>query len=316
MFFFASLASSAFIHSHEERSFVAHMRAQKVLFIGEEYHLRLGIFLAKSRHVQEFNSENHGFELELNQFATMTPAEARVYCGYYPPSAEQKRPITRKLRSRGALPASYDWRTQKVVQVIKDQGKCGSCWTFGAIAAQESAWAISFNQLYSLSEQNLLDCVVLCKGCDGGNAILAYFYVFLFQNGYFNTEANYPYTARAAKCAYSSKDATTYIVDFGGVVETETALQNVLYDYGPVAVAIDASHNSFQLYKSGIYNEPACSSTKLDHEVCVIGWGAGFWLVKNSWGTSWGESGYIRMTKGSNQCGIATDAVIPFVTDE
>jgi cathepsin L len=277
----------------------------------------LGIFLAKSRYVREFNAEDHGFQLGLNQFATMTDAEAQLYRGYIPPSEEQRRPITRKLRaSRGALPDAYDWRTSKVVQVIKDQGKCGSCWTFGAIAAQESAWAINFHELFSLSEQNLLDCVILCQGCNGGNAVLAYLYVLLSQNGYFNTEGNYPYQAKAGRCAYSAKDAKTYIVDCGEVTPSESALQTVTYEYGPVAVAIDASHNSFQLYKSGIYNEPACSKVKLDHEVCVVGWGAGFWIVKNSWGTTWGEAGYIRMTKGSNQCGIATDATVPFVTDD
>jgi cathepsin L len=83
-----------------------------------------------------------------------------------------------------------------------------------------------------------------------------------------------------------------------------------------VAVAIDGSHISFQLYKSGIYNEPACSKTKVDHHGCAVGWGSGFWVVNNSWGTAWGEAGYIRMLKGTKQCGIATEAVFPFVTED
>jgi cathepsin L len=211
----------------------------------------------------------------------------------------------------------YDWRSEKVVQVVKDQGKCGSCWAFGAIAAQESAWAITFEKLYSLSEQNLVDCVSLSKGCDGGNADIAYLWVALLQNGLFNSEANYPYTAKQGKCAFDPKDGLTTLVDFGTVAKTEAAVLNVLYVLGPLTIAIDASHQSFQLYKSGVYNEPACSSTKLDHAVTLIGWGPGYFLVKNSWGTGWGEAGYIKMTRnGSNQCGVASDAVLPFVTDE
>jgi cathepsin L len=318
MFLLAALARAApLLHSHEERRFVAFMRANNLLFTGEEYHLRLGLFTASARYVREFNAGDHGFTLAVNQFSVLTPAEIQLYKGYLPPEESQRRPIKRGLRSRGALPDVYDWRSEKVVQVVKDQGKCGSCWAFGAIAAQESAWAITYGQLYSLSEQNLVDCVSLSHGCSGGNADVAYLWVWTTQEGYFNSQANYPYTARQGKCAYDAKDKTTNLVDYGEVSKSETALQNVLYAYGPLAIAIDASHQSFDLYKSGIYNEPACSSTRLDHEVAVVGWGAGYWLVKNSWGTGWGEAGYIKMTRGANnQCGVASEAVVPFVSED
>jgi cathepsin L len=292
------------------------MRSHDLLFTGEEYHLRFGLYLAAARYVQEFNAEDHGFTLGLNQFAVMTPAEAEVYRGYRSPEPSQRREMKRSIKSRGAVPDAFDWRDKKVVQVIKDQGKCGSCWAFGAIAAQESAWAIANGQLLSLSEQNLVDCVALSLGCSGGNADIAYLWVLLTQDGYFNTEANYPYTAKGGKCAYDARDKTTYIVDFGLITRTENALTEVIYELGPVAVAIDASKSSFNLYKGGIYNEPTCSSSKLDHEVVAVGFGAGYYIVKNSWGVTWGEQGYIRMTRnGSNQCGIASEAVIPFVTE-
>jgi cathepsin L len=315
MFLLVSFASAApLLHAHEERRFLSFMRENELLFTGEEYHLRFGLFIASARYVQEFNAADHGFTLAVNKFSVMTPAEIEVHKGYISPDPSHRRPMKGPLRSRGAVPDAYDWRAQKVVQVVKDQGSCGSCWAFGAIAAQESAWAIAHGQLYSLSEQDLVDCVVLVHGCNGGNADIAYLWVVLFQDGYFNTQANYPYTAKQGKCAYDASDQTTLIVDFGAVVQTEAALVNVVYGYGPCAVAIDASHLSFNQYKGGIYNEPACSSSKLDHEVTVVGYSVDYWLVKNSWGTSWGEAGYIRMTKnGSNQCGIASEATVPFV---
>jgi cathepsin L len=293
------------------------MRQYDLLYTGSEYHLRFGIFLANSRYVREFNAGDHGFLLELNHFAVMTPAESQLYRGYFPPSDDQRRPIRRKIASREALPETWDWRTEHVVQVVKDQGQCGSCWAFGAIAAQESAWAINYKTLYALSEQNLVDCVALSHGCSGGNADVAYLWVSVTQQGYFNMEANYPYTAKQGKCLFDDKDQTVYIVDYGQAAKTEIAAQTILKEVGPLAIAIDASKHSFDLYKTGIYNEPSCSSSKLDHEVTLVGWGPGYFLVKNSWGLHWGEEGYIKMTRnGSNQCGVVSEPVVPFVTFE
>jgi cathepsin L len=316
MFALLSLASSALIHTHEERAFVAHMREHGLAYTGDEYQLRLGIFLAQSQWVREFNAVDRGFRVELNQFATLTAAESASLRGYLPADHIPGHELKLK-ESVGANPTEYDWRTKGVVQAIKDQAKCGGCWSFASVAAQESAWAISTGTLTSLSEQNLIDCVTNCYGCNGGNVELAYYYVLLRQSGRFNTEKNYPYQAITSTCRYKSSDALTSISDFGTVTRTESALQNVVIQYGPIAVAIDASKNSFQLYAGGIYNEPSCSSSKLDHAVTLIGYGVSpsdYWLVKNSWGTRWGEAGYIKMRRNANnQCGIATDAVVPLI---
>jgi cathepsin L len=291
------------------------MREHGLSYTGDEYQLRLGIYLAQSQWVREFNAADHGFNVELNQFATYTAAEAASLRGYLPaahiPGHELKdKPIH-------AAPTELDWRDKSVVQAIKDQGKCGGCWAFASAAAQESAWAIKKGQLTSLSEQNLIDCTTNCYGCNGGNVELAYSYVILRQSSHFNSESGYPYQAITSTCRYKSGDALTTISDYGTVTRSETSLVNVVNQYGPIAIAIDASKNSFQLYKSGVYNEPTCSSTKLDHAVLLIGYGtspSNYFLVKNSWGTKWGEAGYIRMTRnGSNQCGVATDAVVPLI---
>jgi cathepsin L len=306
------LASAALIAPHQEKSFVAYMREHDMLYTGDEYQLRLGIYLANSRFVQEHNQAHLGFTVELNHLAVLTPAEYKSLLGARASAlAEQKA----AARAVGA-PDSWDWRTQGAVQAVKDQGQCGSCWAFGAIASAESAIYIKSGTLYSLSEQNLVDCVTSCSGCNGGWPSSAYTYVVNRQSGHFNLEKDYAYTAKDGTCKYASGKATGTISGYSTVQSgSESDLLNKVYSLGPSAVAIDASHNSFQLYKSGIYNEASCSSSSLDHAVTAVGYGTesgtDYWIVKNSWGTSWGEKGYIRMSRNKrNQCGIATTAVV------
>jgi cathepsin L len=304
------------VSPRDEKNFIAHLREYGLSFTGEEYQLRLGLFLANSRFVEEQNSADRGFLLGLNNLATWTNSEYQALLGRIDTDLEvPELPATRAVQ---ALPVTYSWKDQGKVQDVKDQGRCGGCWAFGSIGAQESMWAINKNTLYSLSEQNLLDCVTTCYACNGGNAIYAYSYVISRQAGGFNLETSYPYEGKRGTCRYSSAGATTKIVAQGQARQDETALQNVVYQYGPVTVAIDASHNSFQLYRTGVYSESLCSSRQLDHEVLLVGWGtdpSSYWLVKNSWGTRWGELGYIKMTRGkNNQCGIATEGIVPLLT--
>jgi cathepsin L len=309
-----ALGLSAIVSQKEEKGFVAHMREFGLMYSGEEYHLRLGLYLAAVRQIEEHNSGNRGFLLGLNQFATWTNAEYQVLLGRID-TTEALKELSPRRSLRANLPVEFDWTALGKVQEVKDQGKCGSCWTFGAIGAQESMWAINKNELLSLSEQNLLDCTILAFGCKGGNPITAYLHVLLFQSGHFNLESSYPYEAKQGPCRYSSSGAVTLLVDAGLVRQSETAVQQVLYEDGPLGVAIDASHDSFQKYKSGVYLEPACSSTKLDHEVLLVGWGtdpSAYWLIKNSWGVKWGEAGYFKLARNkNNHCGIATEAVLP-----
>jgi cathepsin L len=314
MFALIGFAASALVHAHEERSFLAHIREHGLAYTGEEYNFRLGLFLAHVRWIREFNAVERGFTVGLNEFSTLTPAEAALLCGSVPPPTSNLRVLD--LSSVGAPPAELDWRSQGVVQAIKNQGNCGACWAFAAVSAQESAWAIKTGQLTSLSEQNLIDCVTNCKGCSGGNAEPAYAYVIMKQAGNFNSEAKYGYQAAAGSCRYSAADALTNIKDMAAVTRSEAALQSAVASYGPITVSIDASHQSFQAYRSGIYNETACSDIKTNHVVVVVGYGTSpsdYWLVRNSWGKSWGEQGYIRMTRNKdNQCGISTYTVLPF----
>ena len=142
---------------------------------------------------------------------------------------------------------------------------------------------------------------------------------YIMENGGIDTEESYPYTAMDGKCHYRRKDSAGTDTGHMDIPQgDEDALEEAVATVGPISVAIDAGHKSFQLYKHGVYTEPECSSTRLDHGVLVVGYGMKdgqkYWLVKNSCGASWGEEGYIMMARDEdNMCGIATMASYPLV---
>ncbi len=174
-------------------------------------------------------------------------------------------------------------------------------------------------QLVSLSEQNLIDCSSSYgnHGCQGG--VMDSAFRFMIANKGDDTESSYPYEMRQGKCRFNPNYVGATIRSYADISRgSESSLKSAVGTVGPVSVAIDASHSSFQFYRDGVYVEPSCSSTRLDHGVLVVGYGTengqDYWLVKNSWGTNWGESGYIKMARNRyNQCGIATQASYPIV---
>lgn len=187
-----------------------------------------------------------------------------------------------------ALPKAVDWRLKGAVTDVKDQGYCGSCWAFASTGVVESHQFIKHGQLISLSEQDLIDCSESYEnhGCQGGQTIRSLQY--MRDNGGIDTEQSYPYRASDGVCSQNSGENANITVRGYAMIppNNEQILQEVLATVGPVAVAFDASHPSFQSYESGIYYEPECSSSNLDHAVLVVGYGTDehqhdYYIVKN-----------------------------------
>uniref|UniRef100_A0A8C9Y6Z9 Cathepsin 12 n=1 Tax=Sander lucioperca TaxID=283035 RepID=A0A8C9Y6Z9_SANLU len=212
-----------------------------------------------------------------------------------------------------------DYRNMGYVTEVKDQGYCGSCWAFSTTGAIEGQIYKKTGQLVSLSEQNLVDCsrsygTYGCSGAWMGNA-----YDYVVNNGLQSTNT-YPYTSVDTQpCYYDSRLAVAHIKDYRFLPKgDEQALADAVATIGPITVALDADHSSFLFYSSGIYDEQACNPNNLSHAVLLVGYGSeggqDYWIIKNSWGSSWGEGGYMRMVRdGKNTCGIASYALYPIL---
>jgi len=289
----------------------------------QEESARFGIFVQNlgiiEQHNEDFKAGKHTFELGVNKFADMTAQEfGAIVNGFKGQKA--KNPSVPIYQAVGDIPASVDWRTQGYVTEVKDQGQCGSCWSFSATGSLEGQHFKSKGQLISLSEQNLVDCSWKQgnEGCNGGWMDQAFTYI--QSNNGVDTEQSYPYQAKNGKCRFNATNIGATDVGFTDIkTGDESDLTNAIANVGPISVAIDASHPSFQLYKQGVYYEPKCSTTQLDHGVLAVGYGAEsdgtqYYIVKNSWGASWGDQGYLLMSRNkNNNCGIATSASYPKV---
>ena len=277
---------------------------------------RKAIFNANRRFVEHFNKDAT-FKLSVDgPFAAMTNAE---YNSLLKPITINRDRDDDRQRSTKAIPSSVDWRDTNKVPAVRDQGSCGSCYTFACLAAVESRLLIAGSKYtyknLDLSEQQLVDCSTEQgnKGCSGGSLVFTFRHI--KKNGIM-AESAYPYTETEGTCAYvSSKKVVTISGQSMVTSNDEDALAEAVAE-GPVAVAIDASTIKFQLYSTGVFDDSNCSSTELNHGVAAIGYGTesgvDYWLVRNSWGASWGQEGYIKMVRNkNNQCGIAAGAAYP-----
>jgi len=295
-------------------------------YLDAEEHVRRATWEDNLKLVQEHNLKadlgEHSYWLNMNKFADMTNAEFVKTMNGYDMSMKGQREQHRHEFVRNPnvnLPDTVDWRTQGYVTEVKDQGQCGSCWAFSTTGSLEGQHFKQTGKLVSLSEQNLVDCSGSYgnQGCNGGLMDQAFEYI--KDNKGVDTETSYPYEAVDDKCRFTTANVGATDTGFTDIKsKDESALQEAVATVGPISVAIDASHASFQLYHHGIYNEIFCSQIRLDHGVLAVGYGndsgKDYWLVKNSWGEGWGDSGYIKMTRNKrNQCGIATAASYPLV---
>ncbi|KAG0478865.1 hypothetical protein HPP92_013584 [Vanilla planifolia] len=282
---------------------------------------RLETFAANMKYIESFNAGSQKYRLGANRFADLTNEEFRAtYTGRYKQPGSPRAPSTSFKYRDFAAPESLDWRTKGAVTPVKDQQECGACWAFSAVASIESANQIKKGKLVSLSEQELVDCDVNGEdqGCSGG--LMDNAFSFIIKNGGITTEANYPYKGADGTCdAGKESSSAVRISGFEDVpANSEASLLKAVANQ-PVSVAIDGGDYNFQLYSSGVFTGPC--ATDLDHAVTVVGYGIDdgvkFWLVKNSWGTSWGEKGYIRMERDVDDkqglCGLAMQPSYPTV---
>jgi len=279
-----------------------------------------------AKHNLMYDLKKKSYRLEMNHFGDMNTTEYKDTMNGYRMDLKKV-----KFNPRGALfleslvnltlPHHVDWRDHGYVTPVKDQGQCGSCWSFSTTGALEGQMMRKTGKLVSLSEQNLVDCSGPegNQGCNGGLMDQAFEYIKI--NGGIDTEESYPYEGIDDTCKFSKTNIGGEDIGYVDVPQgNEHALKQAVATQGPVSVAIDASHESFQFYSAGVYDEPECSAANLDHGVLVAGYGTDeatghrYWLVKNSWGPNWGDQGYIKMSRGKdNQCGIASSASYPLV---
>lgn len=335
-FLFAALASKSlatppFIHgfgqpedvpsvdSSLDADWIEFKRSFNKTYIGvpEEYYRRYiweDNLAVINKHNEEAAKGHHSYWMGINQFADMTDEEfTRTMLSSLRPSMDVYEEATDN-DTWVTLPTSVDWRQKGLVTGVKDQGACGSCWAFSATGGIEGQHAKKTGKLVSLSEQQLVDCAkgkYGNKGCHGGQMTEAFKYV--RDNNGQDTEQCYSYKAKDGTCRFKSSCVGAKISSYRTVTKGETNLQKSLAEVGPITIGVMAT-TKLQHYASGIFTDSTCYPVRLNHGMLAVGYGPGYWIVKNSWGTRWGMQGYVQWARNKkNMCGISSEASYPIV---
>lgn len=319
---------AAWLMQHQDTAFLPEKLYSSSIHQPTVLHERKEIFKENLINIALHNhDERHSYKLAMNQFGHLKFDEFKnIYASSLRPelSSRQKNYEAsnyKKFTEDDRLPLEVNWVEKGAVTEVKNQGACGSCWSFAATGALEGAYFLKTGQLKSFSEQELVACDHVDLGCNGGAMDNAW--QFIENNHGICTETDYPYTAGegvrgfcATSCAPVADSTPVNIVD---VLHDERSLEVAVANQ-PVAVAIEADEPAFQFYSSGVLT--AQCSQKLDHGVLVVGYGTDeetnvdYWLVKNSWGPMWGLGGYIKLQRGTQEalggeCGILLGPSFP-----
>ena len=290
-----------------------------------EYLARFEVF--KTNVMTTLKESNESYQTGITKFSDLTHQEfARTYLNlnYDAMAMANFEPVTVKVSN--AAPTSYDWRNYGRVSAVKDQGSCGSCWAFATVANLEGLYAATKGTIKTFSEQMLVDCDTSDSGCNGG--LMEYSFTWLKKNGGIMYQSDYPYVGYKGTCKSSSSKYADFKVTgykkLGSSYSTwscvdEDQIKEFLYETGPLAIALNA--DPLQTYSSGVLDltSTKCPSSGINHAVTLVGYGAttsvDYWIIKNSWGKSWGESGYFRIRRGNGTCGVncyITSATVSF----
>jgi len=286
-------------------------------------------------YINEVNNQDLTYKLAHNAFSGMNLEEFSEHMGL---NNDFVRPVfhlrgNNEMTVTGdenlsALPTSVDWRSQGIVTPVKDQGQCGSCFSFSNTGALEGAYALKYGTLESFSEQEIVDCSILKyggpnMGCNGGQ--IGATMDWIGRNGGLCTEATYPYKSGTTKVAGTCQKSTcsavsgSRVVSHTNVAENSDSAMMTALTKQPVSIAIEADQAAFQFYSSGVFTQ-SCG-TNLDHAVLLVGYGTlngvDHYILKNSWGSSWGNQGYMYIGRGSHynngqgQCGLLMEGAYP-----
>jgi len=284
-----------------------------------EHDKRFEIFKDNMDKITEHNKGGHSWTMGITQFSDMTAEEFKAHTKCSGMKRKPAGTVFDAPKDWNKTTDDVDWVKEGAVTPVKNQGSCGSCWAFSTTGAIEGRYFISKGQLNSLSEQDLVDCSTQNNGCNGG--LMDYAFEFVKGNGGLCSEDDYTYLAyQEWRCKDSQCTKYDPITGYTDVSTTTAALEAACAE-GPVSIAIEADQSSFQQYRGGVLT--ASCGTNLDHGVLLVGYGTDggldYWKVKNSWGSYWGEDGYIRLCRncnannGEGQCGILLSASYPVV---
>ena len=293
--------------------FLAHTAEYGISYgTNEEFMFRQELFLAKDYEYKMINAnKNLTFTVGHNHMSTWTKEEYKRLLGTRPGSDYELDNV--QVLDTVGTPDSIDWRDRGAVNGVVNQGQCGSCWAFSATAALEGHSQIQGGYLFKLSEQQLVDCDKVSHGCNGGLQRLA----FNYDESHTQTIIeNYPYTGKNGTCKDKSVTGGVKVKTYSTVTPQSIPQLKAAIAQGPTSVTIEADGSSFQGYRSGIFNDPECG-TQLDHAVTAVGYGTengqDYYIVRNSWGASWGDMGYIKVAAvpGLGICGIQQVSLWP-----